>query len=115
MRQLLHRALLLACLAACGDATVEPLPLQVTITASPMTVAAGATVTFAINAQGGELVQIATDYGDGGSEVYLTGGARTAQLTRPHIYSAAGTFQATSTVTDARAGQVTASVQVIVQ
>jgi hypothetical protein len=114
-RRTLLRSLLLAGLLACGDATLEPLPLDVTVEASRATAAPGQSIEFVVNAQGGDLLGLHMDYGDGSAEQFGTGGARTARVTFRHAYSAVGVYQARATVTDAVAGTKDASVEVRVQ
>ena len=101
--------------AACDDATLDPLPLVVSIEPSRATAAPGDTISFLVSAQGGSLVGVAMVFGDGGGDQRATGGARTAQVTFPHAYSVAGVYQASATVTDAVAGDKSASVQVRIQ
>jgi hypothetical protein len=100
---------------ACGDNRLDPLPFQVSVTANSVSPALGDTVSFAVTAQGGQLVGMEVDYGDSGTDVFGTGGARTALVTFRHAYSARGTFQFRATVTDALAGQKDATVDVRVQ
>lgn len=101
--------------AACDDATLDPLPLDVRIEASRATAAPGDTIGFVVSAQGASLVGVAMVFGDGNGDQLATGGARTAQVTFPHAYSAAGVYEASATVTDAVAGDKSASVEVRVQ
>ena len=106
---------LVAGLAACGDGALEPLPLGITIQASPATAAPGETITFVVTAQGEALLGVDVDYGDGGTGQYPTGGARTARVTFGHAYSAAGTYTVRAAVTDAVAGTKEAGVEVRVE
>ncbi len=105
----------LAGLAACGDATLDPLPFDVSLEASRTTVAPGDTISFVVTAQGGSLLGIMMVFGDSAADQLATGGARTARGTFRHAYSAAGVYEATATVTDALAGEKSASVEVGVQ
>lgn len=114
MRRLVLGALAAAALGGCFG-NIEPLPLDISISASPTAPTAGSTVTISVEAQGQNLVQIELVYGDGSNETQLTGNARTAQLTRPHVYAAAGTYQAVATVTEASGAQQSASVEIVVQ
>ena len=114
LRVLAGAALLLP-LAGCGDATLEPLPLSIGIEASQTTAAPGDAINFLVSAQGGDLLGIETDYGDGSAEQYATGGARTARVTFRHAYSGAGTYEVRATVTDARAGSKDASLAVTIR
>jgi hypothetical protein len=116
MRRLLLRSLLLVLgLAACGDASLDPLPLDVSVEASRATAAPGATINFVVNAQGGSLVGIEIVYDDGGDDRYPTGGARTARVTFYHAYAASGVYRVRATVTDALAGTKDASVEVRIE
>jgi hypothetical protein len=99
---------------ACGESTVEPLPLNVTIQPNTLSPAVGATVDFVIDAQGGILVSVVVDYGDSSDDTFLTYGARTAHTTLHHAYTVAGTFQVQATVNDATQGTKTAAVQIVV-
>lgn len=101
--------------AACDDATLDPLPLVVSLEPSRATAAPGDTIGFVVSAQGGSLVGVAMVFGDGSGDQRTTGGARTAQVTFPHAYSAAGEYEASATVTDAVAGDKSATVQVRIQ
>lgn len=119
MRRALLRSLLPSLLlvggAACGDASLDPLPLSITVEASRPTAAIGETVEFVVNARGGTLIGVAIDYADGSTDQYGTSGARTARVTFRHAYAAAGTYEVRATVTDAVAGTRDASVEVRVQ
>ncbi len=95
--------------------SVDPLPLAITLQATPTSATTADSVTFVANAQGGQLLGFVTDYGDGSTEQYATAGARTATVTFRHRYLTAGTFQVTATVTDAVQGQKVATVQVSIQ
>jgi hypothetical protein len=107
--------LLLAGLVACGDGSLEPLPFEVSIQASPTTTTPGSAVNFVVTAQGGSLLGLAVDYGDTSTDVYGAGGARTARFAFSHAYSAAGTYEVRARVTDALAGDKDATVEVRVQ
>lgn len=109
------RSLLLIGAAACGDGSLEPLPLSITVEASRVAAAVGETVEFVVSAQGGMLIGVEIDYADGASEERGTSGARTARVTFRHAYAAAGTYEVRATVTDAVAGTRDASVEVRVQ
>lgn len=101
--------------AACDDATLDPLPLDIGIETSRTTAAPGDTITFVVSAQGGSLVGVAMAFGDSSGDQFATGGARTAHVTFRHAYSAVGVYEASATVTDAVAGDKSASVEVRVQ
>ena len=110
MRRLLCFAL--AVLGACSPETLAPLPLGIDIEASRITAAPGDSISFEVNAQGGQLLGITTAYGDGTTEQVGTSGARTARVTFRHAFSAPGTYQVQATVLDAVAGSKDASVSV---
>jgi hypothetical protein len=101
--------------AGCDDATLDPLPLDIGIETSRATAAPGETITFVVSAQGGSLVGVAMAFGDSSRDQFATGGARTAHVTFGHAYSAVGLYQASATVTDAVAGDKSASVEIRVQ
>jgi hypothetical protein len=115
MRPRLLGCLLFVSLAVCGDATVEPLPFQVSLQANRSTAAPGDNIDFVVIAQGGSLLGVEMDYGDTNTDLFATSGARTAQVTFHHVFADAGTYDVRATVTDALAGQKDASVQVVVQ
>ena len=97
---------------ACGETNLEPLPLDITVAPSRTTAAPGDTVVFVVTAQGGTLIGVETDYGDGKTDVYGTSGARTAKVTFRHAYGARGTFSMSAKITDGQAGQKTARVEI---
>ncbi len=99
-------------LAACTPGTLEPLPLDIGVTANRTTAAVGDSITFVVTAQGGILVGVEIDYGDGIVEQFGTSGARTAQVTFRHAYQLSGTFTVRAVVTDAEAGQKDATTEV---
>jgi hypothetical protein len=115
MRRTLVRSFLLLALAACGDGTLDPLPLLISVHASPTTAAPGDAVTFVVTAQGGNLLGVEIDYGDTNTDLRGAGGARTARVTFTHAYSATGTYQVRARVTDAIGGDKDATVEVRVQ
>ena len=106
---------LLGAAVGCGDASLDPLPLSITIEASRTTAAPGDVVSFVVNAQGGSLVGVAIDYGDDSSDQLGTSGARTARVIFSHAFGVAGVYQVRATVTDATAGNQAADVRVTVQ
>jgi hypothetical protein len=110
MRQTLVGGLLLAALGACGGSALAPSPLTVGITASRSTAAPGDTITFVVTASGENLVGLALDYGDTGTDLYATSGARTARVTFKHAFAATGDFTVRVIATDAVAGQKDASI-----
>ena len=102
-------------MGACKSRTLEPLPLDVTIQASKTTPAPGETVAFVVQAQGGQLFGVEISYGDAATDLFETGGARTARITFQHAYAAAGTYRARATVTDVVAGEKSTEVEIRVQ
>ena len=48
-------AFVIGALAACGESTLAPLPLQITVEANGTTAAPGDTINFIVTAQGGTL------------------------------------------------------------
>lgn len=102
----------IATAGACQSATVDALPLDLTVALSRASAAPGDTITMVANAQGGGLLGINIDFGDGAGDSFNTGGARTAKVTFKHVYRTSGTYTVTAAVTDAEAGQKTTSVQV---
>jgi plastocyanin len=115
MRRTLLTSLLLVGLTACGDASLDPLPLQVSIQASRVTAAPGDLVNFVVTAQGGVLLSVEVDYGDNITDRYGAGGARTATVTFSHAFSAAGVYQVRAMVADGVAGSTDAGVEIRVQ
>jgi plastocyanin len=105
-------ALLLVGLTGCGQSTLEASPLEVAITASRTAAAPGDTISFVVNATGENLVGLALQYGDMGTDLYATSGARTARVTFKHAFAAKGAFTVTVTATDAVAGQKDASIEI---
>jgi hypothetical protein len=102
-------------LAACAPEPLEPLPLQISIETSRTTAAPGDTVVFTAVVQGGSLLGLVAEFGDGSTDSFGTSGARTGRVGFRHAYSARGTFTTTITVTDATAGQKSAAVQTRVE
>ncbi len=94
--------------------SAEPLPLAITIQA-PATGTTTDSVSIVVNAQGNSLVGVETLFGDGSQSSFPTAGARTATVTIRHLYTQAGTYQVTATVTDAVLGQKDASAQLNIQ
>lgn len=116
MRRTLLRCLVGSALGviACGDGSLEPLPLSITLEASRTTAAPGETIDFVASAQGGSLLGVSIDYGDDTGDQFATGGARTARITFSHAFSGAGVYQVRATVTDATAGSENAGVQITI-
>jgi PKD domain len=115
MARILFGLLLLFGAAACGDATIEPLPLDIRVEASRATAAPGDTISFRVTAQGGTLVGVEMDFGDGADDSFGTSGARTAQVTFRHSYTSTGNFTVSAVLTDAFAGQKTTALGISVQ
>jgi hypothetical protein len=112
MRRLL--CLAFGVLGACSAETLAPRPLGIEIEASRITAAPGDSISFQVTAQGGQLVGIATSYGDGTEDQIGTSGARTARVTFRHAFALPGTYEVRATVTDALAGPKDASVSISV-
>ena len=111
----MRRALLTSMLViagACGESTLDPLPLVVTVSPSKSVATPRDTITFRVSAQGGNLIGLQIDYADSNSDQFGTSGARTAEITFHHAYTTAGTYQVTVTVTDGLAGQKRASTEI---
>jgi hypothetical protein len=108
-------ALLVATFAgvgACAESTLEPLPLDITVAANKTTTVPGDTVVFVATVQGGSLLGLNVDYGDGAVDTYGTAGARTGKVSFHHAFSSSGTFTTRISVTDALAGVKEASIQI---
>jgi plastocyanin len=99
---------------ACGDGSLDPLPLSIALEASRTTAPPGQLVTFVVNAQGGNLLGVTIDYGDDSGDQLPTAGARTAHHSFSHAFSVAGVYQVRATVVDAAAGSKHADVQITV-
>jgi hypothetical protein len=115
MRRMVLALVLLVGLVACGDGSLDPLPLEITVQASRATAAPGDAIAFVVTAQGGSLVGVAIDYGDSNTDLYGVGGARTARVTFDHAYEAVGTYHVLARVADAIAGEREATVEIRVQ
>jgi hypothetical protein len=115
MRRTLVAFILLIGVMACGDGSLDPLPLEVTVQASRTTATPGDAIGFVVTAQGGTLLSVAIDYGDSTTEAYNAAGARTATVTFSHAYEAVGTYQVVARVADAIAGERDATVEIRVQ
>ena len=102
----------MAVLGGCGRSTLETAPLDVAITASRTAAAPGDTISFVVNATGENLVGLLMDFGDMGTDLYATSGARTARVTFKHAFTAKGAFTVTVTATDAVSGQRDASIEI---
>lgn len=96
---------------ACQSSAIEPLPLTVHVDLSRTTASPGDTVLAITTAQGGTLLGITIDFGDGSGESFGTAGARTAKVTFKHAYKTSGTYTVNVTATDGVAGDKSAAVQ----
>jgi hypothetical protein len=96
---------------ACQSTALEPLPLDLRVDLDRASVNPGDTVHVVTTAEGGTLLGIVVDYGDGTSDSYGTGGARTAKVTFKHAYSASGAYTVKAVVTVGAAGDKTATAQ----
>ena len=115
MRRSLLACLLPVALLGCGDGSLDPLPLDITMEANRATTGPGQPVEFVVTARGGNIVGLEIDYGDGAIDQRGASGARTARVTFEHSYVAVGTYQVRATVFDAVAGSKDANVDVRVQ
>ena len=114
MRRTLFLLGLLLGASACHTPSIEPLPFQLQLNVSRTATAPGDTVVVVVDAQGPLLIGVSVDYGDANSDQFNVGGARTAHVTFHHAYTSAGTFSLKATVTDASAGEKSASVDMSV-
>ena len=111
--RLLIAAAAAVALAACMGTSLEPLALQISVSA-PATAAVGDTVHFATQMQGNDLVGVSADYGDDAGDALALGFSRTAKTTFAHVYTAAGTYTTTVVVFQADSAHkaATATVEV---
>jgi hypothetical protein len=100
LKRLLIPALLLATGVACGPSSLEPLPLDGSLTASPNPADAGEEVQFTVNAQGTQLLSLELDYGDGDDDLQSVVGSRTARWTQPHAFDAPGQYTVTARINE---------------
>jgi PKD repeat protein len=112
MRRALLTFIVVLAGAACGESTLDPLPLAVTVSPNKSVATPRDTITFLVSAQGGSLVGLQIDYADSSGDQFGTSGARTAEITFHHAYAAAGTYQVTVTVADGLAGQKKATTEI---
>lgn len=112
--RILAATLLAIVLAGCVRAA-EPLPLEVRLSASSETPAAGDTVAFVVDAQGVALLGVTIQYGDSALDQLAMSGARTARVVFRHAYAQAGTYEVLATLTQANAESASASVTVRVR
>jgi hypothetical protein len=101
----------LATLVGCESAPVQPLALDVHVDLDRAAANRGDTVHAVATAQGETLLGLTIDFGDGATDVYNTGGARTAKVTFKHAYTASGAYTVTVVATDGVAGNKTAATQ----
>lgn len=101
--------------AACKFSPVEALPLAITLTASTSNPAAGDTVLFEVNAQGGNLLAVIFDYSDTRVDTIPTSGARTATVRRPHVFTTRASYTVQAVIVDAVAGEATAQKTITVR
>jgi PKD repeat protein len=99
-------------LSACSPATLDVIPLQISVDATPTSAAVGDTVTFVATVQGNSLLGVDADFGDGGTDRYGTSGARTGKVTFRHPFLARGTYTVKITVTDGDAATKAAMLDV---
>jgi hypothetical protein len=116
MRERLTGALAVAAVIALTSClkSVEPLPLGVTIAADKPIAAAGDTIRFTVNAQGGYIVNTLIDYGDMTNDALQTDPSRTAETHFNHVYVAPGDYSVSATVDDAVAGRASTAMQVTI-
>src|SRR5688572_29056408 len=112
MTRWLFAALILT--GGCRQTTEPPVSLVVTVEASRATAARGDTITFTVHATGNNLVGVMIDFGDQTSDLYATGGARTARVTFKHVFQAAGSFTVSAVVTDAIVGEKGSTIAVVI-
>lgn len=98
--------------SACGPATLDVIPLQISVQASNTSAAIGDTVTFVATVQGNSLLGLDADFGDGVTDRYGTSGARTGKVTFRHPFLSRGTYTVKITVTDGDASTKEASIGV---
>jgi len=99
-------------LSACSPATLDVIPLQISVEASSASAAVGDTVTFVATVQGNSLLGLDADFGDGGTDRYGTSGARTGRVTFRHPFLARGAYTVRIMVTDGDASTKAASIGV---
>jgi hypothetical protein len=105
-----------ACLLATACTTIvdSPPPLSLSLEVDRTTALTGQEFEFTYDAEGGNLVGLALDFGDGAVDSIPLFGARTAAGFRSHTYGAPGTFMVTAVLTAPPQGSRTASVSVTV-
>jgi PKD domain len=105
---------LAAVVAACQIST-KPLPFQLTMQVNRTSATTADTIGVLLDATGGRLINMTVDFGDGETDAFPTGGARSAQALFPHKYTAPGDFKIKATVTDGNEGDKSDSVVVHIQ
>jgi hypothetical protein len=101
--------------SGCGIDAAEPLPLDITIAADKLTTAPADSITFEIRAQGGNLLGISVEWGDGTSYVLPTGGARTAQSRVRHAYEDSGVYQVSAAADDATGSRKSVALNITIE
>jgi hypothetical protein len=99
-------------LSACSPATLDVIPLQISVQASSASAAIGDTVTFVATVQGNSLLGVDADFGDGATDRFGTSGARSGKVTFRHPFLARGTYTVRITVTDGDASTKATSVAI---
>ena len=98
---------------ACGSSDLQPLPLNVTLTADKTTAAVGDSIGFIVEGQGGSLFGFEVIFGDNTTTLIDARGARTVRATFKHAYKASGSYVVSVTLTDVQ-GTKDASLQIAV-
>jgi hypothetical protein len=114
-RLLLAAVALTLAAAACTTSSLEPLPLEITMTANKLTAVPADSIDFEIRAQGGVLLGLSIAWGDGSSRDVDLNGARWANVNLRHAYEQSGVYQVSAAVDDAAAGEKTATLSVTIQ
>lgn len=109
-----YAAFFAVALSACAGDSLDPLPLSVAVATSPVSPAAGETVTFVTMTQGTDVIAIQVDFGDGATDGSNLPFVRTAKNTFKHAYQSAGSYSATfiATQNDSTSKSVVATVEV---
>lgn len=101
-------------ITACTTIVDSPPPLSLSLEVDRTTALVGQEFEFTYDAEGGNLVGLALDFGDGAVDSIPLFGARTAAGFRSRGYGAPGTFVVTAELTAPPQGSRTASVSVTV-
>ena len=91
----------------------EPIPLTMTVTATPASATVGDVVDFVVKVRGAGIGIVRIEFGDGADETFAAGGANNTTVTFLHAYESTGTFSVTVTATDTRRTE-TASTSVVI-